>query len=183
MNNQPVSEQTDRHANGHDLDKLSRWQAGLSKQQEQEGTFPVIALFLVSADDQNAHNIFRCYRSTFGDLKAEFDNLIIFGQHGASTTMSSFLSELNLELDRVPVMALATGTNATEVLTLDLPKGSVASEGTGPWNKALELITEAANSGSALDPSRLEGASAESLAGGSLSSSVDRVLASVSPAS
>ena len=63
------------------------------------------------------------------------------------------------------------------MLTLDFPKGIVVSEGVGPWNKALELIKEAANSGHALDRLRLEEASAESLAGGSLSSSVDRVLA------
>ena len=77
------------HADRHDLDKLARWRDGLS--EAEESVFPVLAAFLVTGENREAHDIFRRYRSKFEELAAGFSSLVIFGQHGTSTTMTTML--------------------------------------------------------------------------------------------
>ena len=72
------------HADNHDLDKLARWYRGLSS--GESGQFPVYAVFLVTSSDSAAHDIFRRFRSSFEAHGAGFDHLVIFGQHGVSST-------------------------------------------------------------------------------------------------
>lgn len=195
---QTASGQTGSHADAHDLDKLDRWKTGLSTNPpKSEDAFPIYAMFLVTGEDRDAHNVFRRFRSTFEELDAGFDNLIIFGQHGTSATMLSFLSELDLDLDRVPVLALTRGPISpavpvspavpisNEVLTITLPKGTPegdSGDNSGPWERALELIAEASRAGGSPDLSELERVSIKSFSSGSLMSSIDRVLESLRPA-
>ena len=71
----------------HDFGKLTRWHEGLVS--ESGSSFPACALFLASGEDNRAHDIFRVYRSAFEELGAGFHDLVIFGQHGTSTTCAA----------------------------------------------------------------------------------------------
>lgn len=110
------------HADNHDLDKLARWNGDLSTWQEM--SFPVYALFLVSPEDRSAHDVFRKFRDSFESRGAGFGNLVIFGQHGISTTVRGILEGLGLDLGNLPMLALFSNPEGRTVHTLSLPAGT-----------------------------------------------------------
>ena len=127
------------YADTHDLDKLAGWYRDMVS--AVSGQFPVYVLFLVSGEDHRAHNIFRQYRSTFQARNVPYQNLIIFGQHGVSTTVLGLLSELDLLLQSLPLIALfdAPPTTRLRILSLD-QVGSSAKEGQEPWKTILDSL-------------------------------------------
>ena len=119
-----ANEQQMSHADRHDLDKLARWKEGLDSADAGSEVFPVCAIFLVSPEDRASHDIFRRYRSAFEELGGGFHHLVIFGQHGVSTTQVAFLAEVGLEQASVPLLAIAPmGNVAGNVVCVELPKG------------------------------------------------------------
>ena len=110
------------HADNHDRDKLDRWRQGL--EQDEPGSFPVCAIFLVSESDHNAHDSFREFRDSFESRNAGFHHLVIFGQHGVSTTVRALLTELNLPPDHLPCLVMAARTAPEEVTVIQLPPGN-----------------------------------------------------------
>ncbi len=110
------------HADNHDRDKLARWNGDLSSWQDV--AFPVYALFLVSPEDRTAHDVFRTYRDSFESRGAGFGNLVIFGQHGISTTVRGILEGLELDLGNLPLLALFSNPTGRTVHTLSLPAGT-----------------------------------------------------------
>ena len=178
-----ASEQQLSHADRHDLDKLARWKAGLdSAADKDEAGFPACAIFLVSPEDRASHDIFRHYRSAFEDLGGGFHHLVIFGQHGVSTTQVAFLSELGMEQQSVPLLALAPMSDATEetgsVYCLELPKGDRDGEldASQDWGAALERVRAAAASQSPLSLDGVAGVIGGALRRGSLWGAVNGVL-------
>ena len=152
------------HADRHDLDKLARWKEGLdSAADSASAAFPVCAIFLVSPEDRASHDIFRRYRSAFEELGGGFHHLVIFGQHGVSTTQVAFLAEVGMEQQSVPLLALAPMTDASEdtgsVYCLELPKGDRDGEldDSQTWGAALEWVHVAAVEDSALALDGVEG--------------------------
>ena len=164
------------HVDRHDLDKLARWKGGLDGAADS-APFPVCAIFLVSAQDRAAHDIFRRYRSAFEELGGGFHHLVIFGQHGVSATLLAFLDELGVSRGDVPLLALVPmdGADVGRVVRLPLPKG----EGDGglddsqPWGAALALIRAAASGPAPLSLPEVGGGVFH---GGSLIGAVDAAL-------
>ena len=109
------------HADRHDREKLDRWRQGLD--DSQPDPFPVCAVFLVSESDQAAHDTFRKFRDSFESRNSGFHNLVIFGQHGVSTTVKGLLAELDLPSDELPWLVIAGGAEAEQVTVLPLPPG------------------------------------------------------------
>ena len=171
------------HADRHDLDKLTRWKAGLDGAAE-DGTplFPVCAIFLVGPEHRASHDIFRRYRSVFEELGGGFHHLVIFGQHGVSTTQTAFLAELGMEQRNVPVVALADmsneGSGAAMVWRLELPKGEQDGEldESQSWGAVLEAVRGAASGKSELSLAGVAGVEATALRRGVLSAAVEGVL-------
>ena len=172
----------------HDLDKLTRWHEGLTS-QTGEG-FPVCALFLVSVEDVRAHDIFRVYRTAFEELGAGFNDLVIFGQHGVSSTSAALVPGLGLSGLQIPSLALITGgalpgCHTTALPAGALPKGESEQEESGkeddepPWKKALESIREAVRAGTSLSLDRVIGLERRDLPGATLAESVGRVMEQV----
>ena len=118
------------HADNHDLDKLARWNGDLSSWEDV--SFPVYALFLVSPEDKAAHDVFRKYRDSFESRGASFGNLVIFGQHGISTTVRGILEGLGLDLGNLPLLALFSNPTGPTVHTLSLPAGAPESSSPPP---------------------------------------------------
>ena len=147
-----AQEQPPTHADRHDLDKLTRWKANLDaadKSAAAANPFPVCAIFLVAPENRAAHNIFRRYRTLFEELGAGFHHLVIFGQHGKSTTLSEFLYQLGASPADVPLLALAPtdAADAGRVVRLPLPQGEQDGDldESQPWGAALTLIRAAAS--------------------------------------
>ena len=145
-NEQPMS-----HADRHDLDKLARWKADLDGSSEKDGNgLAYCAIFLVGPEHRASHDIFRRYRSAFEELGGGFHNLVIFGQHGVSTTQTAFLEELGLEPDSVPVLAIVgVSQEREEVRCIELPKGDYDGEldDTQTWGAALKALGGAVSEG------------------------------------
>ncbi|PKB81081.1 MAG: hypothetical protein BZY88_07145 [SAR202 cluster bacterium Io17-Chloro-G9] len=148
---------TTTRADAHDLDKLERWRPGL--EGKDESTFPVFAIFLVSAEDRLAHDIFRKYRDSFTKGNAGFHHLVIFGQHGLSTAVTGFLAELNRPMETLPCLALASDAGAREVNVLNLPAGGHPAPVPAlekndnldqPWQLVLDQVESAVEKGSKL---------------------------------
>ena len=169
------------HADRHDLDKLARWKEGLDSAVDSElAVFPVCAIFLVSPEDRASHDIFRRYRSAFEELGGGFHHLVIFGQHGVSTTQVAFLAEVGLEQASVPLLAIAPmGNVAGNVVCVELPKGDRDGEldDSQTWGAALERIRVATTGDSALALDGVEGAKAGLFRRGPLSETVAAVQA------
>lgn len=130
------------HADRHDLDKLSRWKAGLDA-DNGASVFPVCAIFLVSPEDRASHDVFRRYRSAFEELGGGFHHLVIFGQHGISSTQVAFLDEVRRGQDSVPLLAIVPmSAGADSAHCVELPKGDRNREldETQTWGAALERI-------------------------------------------
>ena len=117
------------HADNHDRDKLRRWQSDLNAGAPDAPA--VYAIFLVSEADKEAHDIFRTFRTSFEgrfeDREAGFAHLVIFGQHGISTTLRRIQAELELPPEELPTLVLFGGdTEDAEYITADvisLPRG------------------------------------------------------------
>lgn len=172
------------HADQHDLDKLGRWHRELT--QRPDSGFPVYAIFLVSADDRAAHDIFRKFRSNFEARNAGFANLVIFGQHGISATAQSLLVEFGLSLDSLPALALIAQVDTSRVYTLQLPPGvseaSLDEERWGKgWQDVLNAVENATQEGNrVLSLGEAQGLNEHPLEDGSLDAIVSRLLSDLS---
>ena len=174
-----TSKQQLSHADRHDLDKLARWKAGLDSAADDASTaFPACAIFLVSPEDRASHDIFRRYRSTFEELGGGFHHLVIFGQHGVSTTQLAFLAEVGMEQASVPLLTIASmGDETGNVVCLELPKGDRNGEldDSRAWGAALERVRVAAAGDSPLALDRVEGVKTGLFRRGPLSETVAAV--------
>jgi hypothetical protein len=179
VSDQNPEDQAAGYADSHDLDKLVRWKSDLSTVEKSE--FPIYAAFLVSGEDRYSHDVFRRYRSAFAELGAGFHHLVIFGQHGTSTTLLSFLPELSLAWENVPVLTLTASPTSSDVVVIALPKGTGGQglESSDPWGQALDRIRNASRGGTSLDLAGLDGVTHQTLTSGALVSAVDRVLESI----
>ncbi len=166
----------------HDLDKLTRWHDGLISESGRGGAqFPVCALFLASGDDRRAHDIFRVYRTAFEELGAGFHDLVIFGQHGVSSTSEALVPGLELTGLRIPALALITRGDPPVCYTTVLPSGALPdgeSEDAGddvPWRKALDAIRRAMSDCTEFSMDGVAGLERRELPGGTLAELVGRV--------
>ena len=145
----------------HDLGKLTRWYERLVS--GIGCPFPVCAVFLAAGGDYRSHDIFRIYRSAFEELGAGFHDLVIFGQHGTSTTSAALIHGLGLSTLEVPSLTLIRGGKGLILHTTLLPKGELADgcseeDGDGvPWRQALELIRESVVKSSGLTLDEVKG--------------------------
>ena len=183
---------TNNHADSHDRDKLSRWSEDLAN--GTSGEFPVYAVFLVTSEDRYAHDVFREFRSSFEKLEARFEHLMIFGQHGVSRTVLSFLDHLGHSLQSLPMVALFSGPLADGFHSLPLTGGTnyehsegVAGEsGRGSddlWRGLLVRLEGAAGGNvSILDLESVPGITSSPLAKAPMEKLVREVLRRVSPA-
>ena len=169
------------HADRHDLDKLARWKEGLDAAVDDGASeFPACAIFLVSPEDRASHDIFRRYRSAFEELGGGFHHLVIFGQHGVSTTQVAFLAEMGMEQGSVPLLAIAPmGDETGNVFCLELPKGDRDGEldDSQTWGTALERVRAASSGDSTLALDSVEGVKAGLFSRGALSETVAAVQA------
>ena len=161
------------HADRHDLDKLARWKEGLDSASAAGGvaSFPVCAIFLVSPEDRASHDIFRRYRSAFGELGGDFHHLVIFGQHGVSATQEAFLAQVGREPGNVPLLAIAPMLkDPGSVHCIELPKGDRNGEldDSQVWGSALERIRAATSGESPLSLEGMDGVGSGSFRQGTL---------------
>ena len=163
----------------HDLDKLTRWHIGL---ESASGVgFPVCGLFLASGDDNRAHDIFRIYRTAFEELGAGFHDLVIFGQHGMSSTCAALMPGLGLSSLQTPSLVLISGGEGLVLHTTSLPTGkllvgqSEEDSSETPWRSALEMIRQAVEKSGYLSLDDVEGLKRIELSGGTLGGAVERV--------
>lgn len=175
------------HADSHDLDKLERWSRELAS-AERPG-FPVYAVFLVGPEDRIAHDVFREFRSRFGDMGAGFQHLVIFGQHGVSTTVLGLMDQLRLPSDSLPMLALFHGPSAVSVHTLALAGGDSGKDAaspatpaerqrTEPWRAVLDwLPTGVGEGGQTLEQASIPGLESRTLESQSLEALVSGLLA------
>ncbi len=168
------------HADRHDLDKLARWKSGLDTAGETgDSSFPACAIFLVTGEDRASHDIFRRFRSAFEELGGGFHHLVIFGQHGVSTTQTAFLGQLAIAAQNVPVVAIApmAGEPGT-VYTIELPKGDRDGEldESHAWGVALRAVEAASSDKGELSLGDVDGLEARRLCSGSLAATVNEVL-------
>jgi hypothetical protein len=164
----------------HDLDKLTKWHEGLTSVTGQG--FPVCALFLASGEDKRAHDIFRIYRTAFEELGAGFHDLVIFGQHGMSTTCAALIPGLGFSSLRTPSLVLISSEASGPVFhATGLPGGALAADGLEedgvdvPWRAALEAIRKSQGGSSSLSLEGVEGLERMESAGGTLAEIVGDV--------
>ena len=153
--------ETEQTPDSHDFGKLARWYEGLVS--STENSFPVCALVLASEEDRQAHDVFRAYRSAFEEMGAGFHDLVIFGQHGTSTTCTALISALRLSGLRTPLLALICrgkqrGLHATRLPEGKLLDGREDEDNVGvPWRQALEIIRQTVAEDSELTLDGLDG--------------------------
>ena len=150
---------SDSHANNHDWDKLSRWHDDMTS--ADPGGFPVFAVFFVSGEDRDAHDVFRAFRASFEERGGGFQNLVIFGQHGVSETVGDLLSRLGMRSNTIPSLALFGHRGAESVQVLPLTQGNpdpARDTQSQPWRNVLNQVEEAIDSqGPQLDLTSLQG--------------------------
>lgn len=147
----------DSRADTHDRDKLERWRREISAALDSVASpssgsgFPVYAVFLVSEEDRAAHDIFRRFRTSFESRGAGFQHLVIFGQHGVSSTVRGLLDKLGLPVAATPCLALFAGPAAVLACTLHLPAGGgcIGCHGgnDATWRQVLAQVEAAADQG------------------------------------
>ena len=173
------NDHSDNHANKHDWDKLARWHEDMAS--EEMGGFPVFAVFLVSGEDRDAHDVFRAFRTSFEERGGGFQNLVIFGQHGVSATVGDLLPRLGMNPDAIPSVALFGHRNAESVQVLPLTQGDPdpARDPEGqPWRKVLNQVEKAIDrQGPKLDLVSLPGTVRRETIGGPVVGLVERLLA------
>jgi hypothetical protein len=135
-------------ADQHDIDKLGRWLPDLPG--DAAGAFPVYTICLVAPSDRTAHDIFRRYRASFEARGVGFANLVIFGQHGVSSTVRYLLDRWGLSEDRLPLLVLLPGDQASSGYALALPQGEADPLDSGDsaadaprWQRALAAVEAA----------------------------------------
>ena len=139
-------------ADSHDLDKLKRWQKDLETTPEDAP--PVFAIFLVSGEDQVAHEVFRAFRTSFEEQRLGFAHLVIFGQHGVSETARRLRSRFGLDEGEGagPSLVLFSGPG-TQPQIVPLPSGEEGDghtdEGSG-WRDALNKAVGVVSRGNCL---------------------------------
>ena len=169
----------DETPDSHDLGKLTRWHEGLNSETGQG--FPVCALFLASGEDTRAHDIFRVYRSAFETLGAGFHDLVIFGQHGMSTTCAALIPGLGLSGLATPSIVLVSDTDGLVFHSTSLPAGSLGQgqtekDGAGvPWREALSVIEQSVKDSVAASLESVEGFEQTDVSGETLAEAVGRV--------
>ena len=136
--------ETEESPDNHDMEKLAKWHEGLVSGTGD--SFPVCVVFLASSEDRMAHDIFRTYRSAFEQWGAKFHDLVIFGQHGTSTTCTALMPALGLFDLKIPSLVLICRGKGLGLHTTNLPQGALeygrqekACIGL-PWWQALEMI-------------------------------------------
>ena len=128
----------------HDYGKLTKWHDGLVSGSSAD--FPLCALFLASGEDIRAHNIFRVYRTSFESLGAGFHDLVIFGQHGLSSTCTELIPGFGLVDVTIPSLVLICSGQGIVLHTTTLPSGDLDAgvvendSGDVPWRAALTAI-------------------------------------------
>jgi hypothetical protein len=133
-------------------------------------------VFLVSASDRAAHDIFRQFRATFEAHGAGFEHLVIFGQHGISSTVLGLLAALGMPAHATPLLAVFASPSATTVYML--PLAGAGEDAGGPWREALARVEDAADRGEkALDPASLAGFTGRRLKDGPLLELAGQLLA------
>lgn len=164
----------------HDVGKLARWHEGLISPTGNR--FPVCALFLASGEHGRVHDIFRVYRSAFEELGSEFHDLVIFGQHGVSTSSAAIVPGLGLNDLPIPSLTLITRGNPlvchTTVLPEEdaLPDGKVEQESDDvPWMRALNVIRGAVTGASSLSLGSVQGLESRAFPDGALPELVGQV--------
>ncbi len=163
----------------HDLGKLIRWHEGLVS--GTGASFPVCALFLASGRDRRAHDIFRIYRSAFEELGAGFHDLVIFGQHGISTTCTALILGLGVSGLEVPSLILISGGEGLILHIISLPDGELRNgcseekDYGGPWRQALEMIKKSVVKGSVLVLEEVEGLQRVVVPGATLTDTIREV--------
>lgn len=163
----------------HDLGKLTRWHEGLAAEIGRE--FPVCALFLASGEDTRAHDIFRIYRSAFETLDAGFHDLVIFGQHGMSTTCAALIPGLGLSGLDTPSLVLINDDSGLVFHSTLLPAGSLGQgqteeDGAGvAWRVALTEIERSAKAVVMASLGSVEGLERMGVSGETLAEAVGRV--------
>ena len=174
------------HADNHDREKLAGWHWDLASGDGP--VFPVYVVFLVRPEDRPAHDIFRAYRSSFGERGAAFQHLMIFGQHGISTTVKGLADEFGLTLDSLPMLALFRDGPSQAIHTIALRSGDYKDREpggheslAGPWMDVLHQLESVIDTG----PDSLDLASSEflmqhGLERGPMMDVIERVLAAVS---
>ena len=174
-----ASDQQMSHPDRHDLDKLARWKSGLDAADVEAESFPACAIFLVSPEDRLSHDIFRRYRSVFEELGGGFHHLVIFGQHGISTTQIAFLSEVGFSQKNVPLLAIAPmSKGSAPIYCVELPKGDRSGDldDSQTWGAALESVRESATQSASLALGDVGGIATGALHRGSLAGTIDGVL-------
>ena len=177
-------EQQMSHADRHDLDKLVRWKSGLEGDPSGGSSFPACAIFLVGPEDREAHDIFRRYRSEFEALGGGFHHLVIFGQHGVSTTQAAFVGRIGLGVEGVPALVIAPTSGETGAMfCLQLPKGDRDGDldEAQVWANALRSVKEAVSQTSGLDLRGMPGVRGVSYPGGTLAATIDAVSQELGP--
>ena len=163
----------------HDLDKLTRWHQGLTS--ADRGSFPACAIFVTSGQDRRAHGIFRDYRTAFEELGAGFHDLVIFGQHGVSSTSTALVPGLGLSGLEVPFLALITSGDPPDCHATVLPAGALLegeSEEGGDevtWKEVLETVRLAVGEGSPLSLDGVKRLERREFPSGTLAEIVGRV--------
>jgi hypothetical protein len=138
--------------------------------------FPIYAVFLVSANDRAAHDIFRQFRASFEGRGAGFEHLVIFGQHGISSTVLGLLAALGMPNHATPLLAVFASPSATTVYTL--PLAGAGEDAEDSWREALTRVEDAADrDDKALDPTSLAGFTARRLKDGPLLEIVGQLVA------
>jgi hypothetical protein len=169
------------HADQHDLDKLARWRRDLSDGDSDR--FPVYCVFLVSPEDRASHDVFRRFRSSFEERAAGYQHLMIFGQHGISSTLRALLPEFGLTLQQVPTLALLTTPSVSTVHTMALAQGAEPGqeEEEEPWQTVLSLVEGVADRREkVVELASLAELKSHPLSGATLPEVVARVLARLS---
>ncbi len=163
----------------HDMGKLTSWHAGLVSDSGE--SFPICALFLASGDDSRAHDIFRIYRTAFEELGAGFHDLVIFGQHGTSTTCAALIPGLELSGLQVPSLVLIRSDEGLVFHTADLPPGALVegqAEEDGVevvWRQALNTIKASVETGSVLSLDGVSGLNRVEFSGRNLAETIGEV--------
>ena len=163
----------------HDLGKLVKWHDGLASATGSE--FPACALFLASGEDVRAHNIFRVFRTAFEELDAGFHDLVIFGQHGMSSTCAALISGFGLSDVQTPSLVLISNDNGIVLHTTSLPSGALPDgeaeddRGDIPWRAALAAITATAKEKSVLALDYIDGLARFDFSDGTLVETIEKM--------
>ena len=138
---------TNSHSDKHDLDKLTRWYGSMSTAICR--SFPVHIIFLVFADDKAAHEIFRKFRSSFDKHSTRFDQLVIFGQHGVSSTVNELLSKFGLNTESLPMLIMFERPSANIIYQLPITSGTETNDD-GRWMDLLTKVEQVADKGGSI---------------------------------